>query len=362
MNSWPKPKKITPVLEDLIKSFQNNLETISTEQSPMTPCLAIIVVANLAYHRAKIPSAILEKIEGSAKDPDTRRIIEWIRQRVSGDEILIGPPEEIKIGSFKLQHNPFREGYFNINQTIPCKINTPIDPEKDFHLGKVDRREKFYIFSFEGQGFDLYHSKLPFAPYHFVLVPQTEKIHTQYIDPANDREILLAILRIVRSGVLGDSIRIGYNSYGAHATLNHLHFQGFLITDDWEPPLERVLENSPKGENIDHFLRGCKWLPNDEDGESQLLDLIKEANERADTEGVRYNLYITPQRIGYFPRRSQFDERYQKRLKELEISTGLAFLEMAYEIVCPKRVVFDLYKSRQDDRPIRELFEVVSLY
>lgn len=50
----------------------------------------------------------------------------------------------------------------------------------------------------------------------------------------------------MEKGVFGRSMRLGYNSLGAHASLNHLHFQGFFIDteDNWQPPLEEELKES----------------------------------------------------------------------------------------------------------------------
>ena len=86
---------------------------------------------------------------------------------------------------------------------------------------------------------DFMYNKYPFAPYHFLLIPNRREVHNQFLDPEKDSKILEYLVSTANSSE--DEVRFGYNSLGAHASVNHLHFHGFLTKG--KMPIDKYLEN-----------------------------------------------------------------------------------------------------------------------
>ena len=84
------------------------------------------------------------------------------------------------------------------------------------------------------------YNKFPFAPWHLIIVPDAEKQLPQYLDEAQH----------VRMWELVDSVQhslpgfaAGYNSIGACASVNQLHFQSFIRVDALPLELPRWRHN-----------------------------------------------------------------------------------------------------------------------
>ena len=97
---------------------------------------------------------------------------------------------------------------------------------ESFHFNKpfMDK-EIFWSGELEGKGLDLYYNKYPFTQGHTLLVPERNRERPQLLDEA-DHHYLMHLAAKLESSLPG--IGFGYNSYGAYASVNHLHFQLFL--------------------------------------------------------------------------------------------------------------------------------------
>ncbi|EGW53966.1 hypothetical protein [Candidatus Endoriftia persephonae] len=95
-----------------------------------------------------------------------------------------------------------------------------------FHFNKPFlRREVFWAGSLHGLEVELLYNKFPFVPMHGLLVPERLDREPQFLSHPYHIYIwrLTEALAETLSGV-----GFGYNSYGAYASVNHLHFQMFL--------------------------------------------------------------------------------------------------------------------------------------
>lgn len=200
-------------------------------------------------------------------------------------------------------------------------------------------------------------------------VPNRKKSgHNQYLDTDKDEYLIEAAWDFVREQGLGKGIRLCYNSNGAHASVNHLHFQGFFLTQDWEPPFETIIReyrtNKVKTDNlsgtIDYYFKGTRWISGS-DGVDGLKEFIDEMNRRyASGEKVAFNLCIAPEGIACFPRKHQGDEKYFELLQRSPFTTGYAFFEMLGEIISPTADV-SIFDKNRTERQIRDLYNALSL-
>ncbi|MEW6119519.1 MAG: hypothetical protein AB1593_05480 [Pseudomonadota bacterium] len=101
----------------------------------------------------------------------------------------------------------------------------PFDPS-GFHFNKAFlAREVLWSGELDGRPVRLLYNKFPFARLHGLLVPEPERCLPQMLTPQlHDWAWTLC----ARTGV--DGFCLGYNSVGAGASVNHLHFQSFVQT------------------------------------------------------------------------------------------------------------------------------------
>ncbi|CAI5487395.1 unnamed protein product [Closterium sp. Naga37s-1] len=117
------------------------------------------------------------------------------------------------------------------------KVLQPFDPSK-FNFTKVGQNEMLFRFEEGGEEESLFHKEAvveespsivainvsPIDYGHVLLVPRVLDRIPQRIDEPS----LLMALRLA-SEVNDPAFRIGYNSLGAFATINHLHFQAYFL-------------------------------------------------------------------------------------------------------------------------------------
>ena len=108
----------------------------------------------------------------------------------------------------------------------------PFDPG-GFHFDKPFlRREILWEGTLRGTPLRLLFNKFPFAEHHGLLVPKPAAGKPQFLQDVDHR------LAWDFCALLGDrlpGIGIGYNAYGAYASVNHLHFQTFMRADAGYP-------------------------------------------------------------------------------------------------------------------------------
>ncbi len=142
------------------------------------------------------------------------------------EQRLIPNPNAPDMPPWEAQFNPIRA--LRPARMSEAKVEgamRPFDP-LGFHFNKPFlAKEVLWEGNLEGKPVRLLYNKFPFAPLHGLLVPE----------PAQERPQLLTpelhgwawdIARTVSADVPG--FGLSYNSYGAYASVNHLHFQTFV--------------------------------------------------------------------------------------------------------------------------------------
>ena len=118
-------------------------------------------------------------------------------------------PERLSGEKFDAISQPFDEQRFNFNRPF-------LEPEI---LWQGD---------WCGHHFRVLYNKFPFAPWHLLIVPDAETRRPQYLD--QDTYAMMWDLVSAQQQLM-PGFGVGYNSLGAGASVNHLHFQGFLRSE-----------------------------------------------------------------------------------------------------------------------------------
>lgn len=128
------------------------------------------------------------------------------------------------VGPWKVMFNPIRALRPPRNSDVKFEnLLCPFDPA-GFHFNRPFLgKEIFWEGELAGRPVRMLYNKFPFARLHGLLVPDALRETPQFLSPELHQ---WAWSVCAESGVPG--LCLGYNSYGAGASVNHLHFQSFV--------------------------------------------------------------------------------------------------------------------------------------
>lgn len=107
----------------------------------------------------------------------------------------------------------------------PAGLHVPFDPA-GFHFNRTFlRQEALWIGRLDGVEAELLYNKFPFVDCHTILVPERQACQPQYLSEARHRWAWALAERLAETL---PGVGLGYNSLGAYASVNHLHFQMFV--------------------------------------------------------------------------------------------------------------------------------------
>lgn len=186
-------------------------------------------------------------------------------------------------------------------------------------------REILWSGTLLGRAVDIFYNKFPFAGLHGLLVPERERELPQFLTP----EMHDFAWRLTQDlGAALPGVALAYNSYGAHASVNHLHFQLFLR--EAPLPVEAAVFAHNGGDRP--YPADCRAA--DDSLEAWLG--IDELHARS----CPYNLIYRPGRMLLLARRAQGD--YPRPAW----SGGLAWYEMAGGASVFSRDDYDAFSGR----------------
>ena len=136
----------------------------------------------------------------------------------------------------------------------------------------------------------LLYNKVPFAELHALLVPDGEACHPQLLD---ERFHHFAWERSAAFGATLPGVALGYNALGAHASVNHLHFQLTLR----ERPLPVAAPQWRHNGGAETYPAACQAF--------DAPDAAWRCIDRLHRSATPYNLIYTPGRLYCLPRRNQ---------------------------------------------------------
>jgi hypothetical protein len=187
-------------------------------------------------------------------------------------------------------------------------ISRPFDAS-GFHFNKPFlRQEAIWSGELLGEPVELLYNKFPFVSLHGLLVPDREAQQAQFLT----RRYHDYVWRLCET--LGKDLSgwgMGYNSYGAYASVNHLHFQTFLR----DAPLPISRDEWRHNGGARPYPLPCETF-SDRDAGWRFIESLHEA-------GCSYNLIYLPGRLYAVPRRCQGS--YQTA----SWSSGFAWYEVA---------------------------------
>jgi hypothetical protein len=176
----------------------------------------------------------------------------------------------------------------------PPALHTPFDP-KGFHFNKPFLRpETFWSGTFAGRSLDLLYNKFPFVECQTIVVPDREDESPQFL-ARRDHELAWTLSQTLGSADAADAVAVGYNSLGAFASVNHLHFHLTLRASPL-PILDRRWQHQG---GPDAYPIGCQVVREPEAG-WDLIDTLQDS-------GQAFNLIYTPGQLHCIARRPQGD-------------------------------------------------------
>jgi hypothetical protein len=213
----------------------------------------ILVLANAAFDQALwsqlSPALARQHAELAAALTDTLRrgrqptepdddVMVFLKLTAIGFENL-GTMESRRAGPWEAMFNPIRA--LRPPRVSGMKfegLRHPFDPA-GFHFNKpFIAKEVLWQGDLAGKPARLLYNKFPFARLHGLLVPESLRDMPQYLTAELHR---WAWEVCAHSGVPG--LCLGYNSYGAAASVNHLHFQSFVQTKPLPVQDPRIVHN-----------------------------------------------------------------------------------------------------------------------
>jgi len=239
----PGPNRMSPLPftspAELEQSFADGLSAMLEKHRGLG--VYILVLANAAYdaslwshlkpalaiRHAELAADITESLRRGQKitEPDDDVLV-FLKLNTIGFNHL-GLMESRRTGPWDVMFNPIRA-------LRPPRISgmnfegllRAFDPA-GFHFNKPFlAKEVFWQGELAGKPARLLYNKFPFARLHGLLVPEPLHEMPQYLTPELHG---WAWDICAESGVPG--LCLGYNSYGAGASVNHLHFQSFVQTN-----------------------------------------------------------------------------------------------------------------------------------
>ena len=220
---------IAPTIEEFKENFIQGLKKML---NPDELGAFILVLANsmqdkelhqaLTQDIAKNFSALQRKSEITGPDDDIAVFSALLKTGIK----QLSQWETYSQTPWELIYNPLRAlRPARAAQQIIKDIQQPFDTNK-FHFNKPFLRpEILWEGHWQGTEMRVLYNKFPFAPWHLIIVPEPEKQQPQFLTQAAHQQIMTLV---AQQSQIFTGFGVGFNSLGAYASINQLHFQGFI--------------------------------------------------------------------------------------------------------------------------------------
>jgi len=184
------------------------------------------------------------------------------------------------------------------------------------------KQERFKKCKCSGMDVSLFYNKFPFVPYHTLLVPEQEENHPQFLK-RKFHYYACDLMKTVKG------FAIGYNSIGAYASVNHLHFQLFIESEKMPVCNPIWKHNGGKRE----YPAKCFVF------ESKVASwkFISELHSN----NIPYNILYTKEKTYIFP------VNFQKMHKNTIFPLGFAWIELSGSFINVTKKDYDKITEKQ---------------
>ncbi|MDH5472303.1 MAG: hypothetical protein OEY61_05550 [Gammaproteobacteria bacterium] len=265
----------------------------------------ILVCANATVHEDMFDEfrSILEKqyqelyaryrksfLEGCDVDVVDEDLLVFLKLHTIGFE-SIRHNEDRQEGVWKIQFNHLRSFRpRRITRFIHEGLSEPYNGD-NFNFNKpFMARECFWSGVLNGRDVDLFYNKYPFADFHGLLVMDRKSCKPQLLRK-KDHDYVFKLAAELDDNLPG--VGFGYNSYGAYASVNHLHFQMFIDTEGLPVADQCWVHNGGEKE----YPVACYVF----ESIKSSWQLIRELHDQQQP----YNILYLPGRVFVFPRKTQ---------------------------------------------------------
>ena len=195
------------------------------------------------------------------------------------------------VGPWELQFNPLRTlRPARMTAAALQGISAPFNPD-GFHFAKPFlRKETLWRGPLAGRDVSLLYNKVPFTQLMGLLVPEARDGQPQFLQHA-DHAYIWRLLDQLGQSMPG--VGLGYNSFGAYASVNHLHFHLFMRETALPIAFDRWSHN---GGN-EPYPASCSRF----NSESEAWRYIQDLHARK----IPYNLLLFPGLLYCLPRSAQ---------------------------------------------------------
>jgi hypothetical protein len=250
----------------------------------------------------------------------------------------IRPTEYRKEDIWKVQFNHLRSFRpRRITKFIHDKISVPYDDDRFNFNRSYLAKECFWQGELLGRRIDLFYNKYPFADLHGLLVVDREECQSQLLDIAA-HQYVFGLTEALEQNLSG--VGLGYNSYGAYASVNHLHFQMFI--DEEGLPVTDPCWIHNGGER--NYPAECHAFESAESGWVFINELHK-MNQP-------YNLLYVPGKVYVYPRVPQGMVEVPKW------SSGFTWYELSGAMIAFNHDAYEALTSQTIESELRKLVPV----
>jgi len=195
------------------------------------------------------------------------------------------------VGPWEAQFNPWRALRPLRSSRDPVSgISAPFDRTAFNFNRPFLRQETIWAGDLLGTRVDLLFNKFPFAPLHALLVPDRRSNQPQLLDRRSHGYAWDVTQRLAERM---RGIGLGYNSYGACASVNHLHFQLFVRSK----PLPVAKDSWRHNCGVSVYPTECERYLDEAEAWERIAVLHSESTS--------YNLVYQPGLVYVLPRRKQ---------------------------------------------------------
>jgi len=293
----------------------------------LQPALEQRYLAHLARIRERLGSG---RETGEAPDD----LLVFLKLAAIGPDAL-GVTERRAIAPWEIQFNLLRSFRpQRMSARVGGGIQIPFNPD-GFHFNKPFlRKETIWAGELAGRPVDLLYNKFPFVDLHGLLVPDRQAEQPQFL--AQDwHEYIWCITRDLSRTLPG--LGFGYNSYGAHASVNHLHFQMFLR----DAPLPVACDHWHHNGGHEPYPACCLRFDDPEAAWRHIDQLHQKAQP--------YNLVYLPGRVYCLSRARQGE------IEPAAWRSGFAWYEMAGGLIAFNREDYEGLDAGQMQEELRRI-------